>query len=96
MRALRRLVEARRDLVHDRVRLTNRLTFTLKAYFPQVLDWFRDKETDVFVAFLERWPSCSTRSAPDARPSSTSSTPTASVARRSSIAASTPSSPSGR
>jgi len=43
--------------VQDRVRITNRLTFTLKAYFPQVLDWFRDKETDVFAAFLERWPS---------------------------------------
>ena len=57
MRALRRLVEARRDLVQDRVRITNRLTFTLKAYFPQVLDWFRDKETEVFAAFLERWPS---------------------------------------
>ena len=57
MRALRRLVESRRDLVQDRVRLTNRLTFTLKAYFPQVLDLFRDKETEVFVVFLERWPS---------------------------------------
>ena len=57
MRALRRLVEARRDLVQDRVRITNRLTFTLKAYFPQVLEWFRDKETEVFAAFLERWPS---------------------------------------
>ena len=57
MRVLKRLVEARRDLVQDRVRLTNRLTFTLKAYFPQVLDWFRDKETEVFAAFLERWPS---------------------------------------
>ena len=57
MRALRRLVESRRDLVQDRVRLTNRLTFTLKAYFPQVLDLFRDKETEVFIAFVERWPS---------------------------------------
>jgi transposase len=57
MRALRRLVEARRDLVQDRVRVTNRLTFTLKDYFPQIVDWFRDKETDVFAAFLERWPS---------------------------------------
>jgi len=57
MRALRRLVESRRDLVQDRVRLTNRLTFALKAYFPQALDLFRDKETEVFVAFLERWPS---------------------------------------
>jgi len=57
MRALRRLVQARRDLVEDRVRVTNRLTFTLKDYFPQIVEWFRDKETDVFAAFLERWPS---------------------------------------
>jgi transposase len=57
MRALRRLVQARRDLVQDRVRVTNRLTFTLKDYFPQIVEWFRDKETDVFAAFLERWPS---------------------------------------
>jgi transposase len=57
MRALRRLVESRRDLVQDRVRVTNRLIYALKAYFPQILDWFRDKETEVFAAFLERWPS---------------------------------------
>ena len=57
MRALRRLVQARRDLVQDRVRVTNRLTFTLKDYFPQIVEWFRDKETEVFAAFLERWPS---------------------------------------
>lgn len=57
MRALQRLVEVRRDLVQDRVRVTNRLTYALKAYFPQVLEWFRDKETAVFADFLERWPS---------------------------------------
>lgn len=56
MRALRRLVEDRRTLVHDRVRITNRITAALKQYFPQPLDWFRDKETEVFAAFLERWP----------------------------------------
>ena len=56
MRALRRLVEARRDLVQDRVRVTNRLIWLLKQYFPQVLCWFRDKWTDVFLDFLERWP----------------------------------------
>ena len=56
MRALRRLVEWRRDLVQDRTRLTNRITDALKAYFPQVLEWFRDKETTVFADFLERWP----------------------------------------
>ena len=51
------LVEARRDLVQDRVRITNRLTYALKAYFPRVLQWFRDKETDVFIDFLAKWPS---------------------------------------
>jgi transposase len=56
MRSLRRLVEARRSLVDDRVRLTNRITAALKSYFPQVLDWFRDKDAAVFTDFLERWP----------------------------------------
>ena len=56
MRSLRRLVEIRRALVDDRVAITNRLTSALKGYFPQVLDWFRDKDTPVFAGFLERWP----------------------------------------
>jgi len=56
MRSLRRLVEARRSLVEDRVRITNRIIAALKAYFPQVLDWFRDKEAAVFADFIERWP----------------------------------------
>jgi transposase len=56
MRTLRRLVETRRSLVEDRVRLTNRLTAALKAYFPQVLEWFPDKDAAVFADFLERWP----------------------------------------
>src|ERR671923_1695305 len=37
MRALAQLVEHRRRLVADRVRMTNRLTSALKTYFPQVL-----------------------------------------------------------
>jgi transposase len=56
VRQLRRLVELRRDLVHDRTRLPNRITDALKAYFPQVLSWFKDKEAAVFTEFLERWP----------------------------------------
>jgi transposase len=56
LRTLRRLVIARRELVDDRVRLTNRITSSLKEYFPQVLSWFRDKHTAVFIDFLERWP----------------------------------------
>lgn len=56
MRTLRRLVETRRSLVDSRVRITNRLIAALKAYFPQVVAWFRDKEATVFVDFVERWP----------------------------------------
>jgi transposase len=56
MRALVQLVQDRRRLVHDKVRLTNRLTNALKNYFPQVLDWFRDKDTVLFCDFLSRWP----------------------------------------
>lgn len=56
MRMLRQLVECRRGLVDDRVRVTNRITASLKAYFPQVLDLFREKDTGVFADFLERWP----------------------------------------
>src|SRR5262245_3409736 len=57
MRALQQLVEQRRKLVNDRVRITNRLTCALKAYFPQPLDWFEEKATNIFCDFLERWPS---------------------------------------
>lgn len=56
MRQLRRLVAERRAFVEDRVRITNRITAALKAYYPQVLGWFRDKWTDVFIDFIERWP----------------------------------------
>jgi transposase len=56
LRTLRRLVFLRRELVDDRVRLTNRITSSLKQYFPQILSWFRDKHTAVFIDFLERWP----------------------------------------
>lgn len=56
MRALAQLVEHRRRLVGDRVRIMNRLTSTLKAYFPQVLQWFPNKETQLFCDFLTQWP----------------------------------------
>src|SRR5262249_46756407 len=54
MRALAQLVEHRRRLVGDKVRITNRLTSTLKNYFPQVLHWFQDKDTAIFCEFLSR------------------------------------------
>jgi transposase len=56
MRALDQLVAHRRRVVNDKVRLTNRLTSTLKNYFPQVLQWFQDKDTHIFCDFLSRWP----------------------------------------
>lgn len=54
-RALRQWVESRRRLVGEKVRLTNRLTSALKNDYPQVLDWFEDKDTQVFCEFLERY-----------------------------------------
>ena len=56
MRVLQALVEQRRTLVDDVRRLTNRISAALKQYFPQVLEWFRDKDTVVFCDFLTRWP----------------------------------------
>src|SRR5499433_3459141 len=56
MRALAQLVEHRRRLVADRVRMTNRLTSALKTCFPQVLQWFPKKETQLFCDFLSQWP----------------------------------------
>src|SRR5213594_2968137 len=56
MRALAQLVEHRRRVVGDKVRITNRLTSTLKNYFPHALQWFQDKDTLLFCDFLSRWP----------------------------------------
>jgi transposase len=56
MRALAPLVEHRRRLVGDKVRLTNRLTSALKNYFPHALQWFQEKDTAIFCDFLSRWP----------------------------------------
>src|SRR5919197_38436 len=65
MRALEQLVEHRRRVVGDQGRLTNRLTSTLKNYFPHVLQWFPDKDTPLFCDFLRRWPTL--KAAPLAR-----------------------------
>src|SRR5712692_9365324 len=56
MRALAQLVEHRRRLVGDKVRLTNRLTSALKNSFPHVLQWFQEKDTTILCDFLSRWP----------------------------------------
>ncbi len=56
MRALATLVEQRRGLVNDRVRITNRLRNALKQYYPQALEWFDRIDTPLFCDFIERWP----------------------------------------
>lgn len=57
VRALAQLTEYRRKLVQDKVDLTNGITATLKNYYPQVLDWFNEKDTHIFCDFLIKWPS---------------------------------------
>ena len=57
MRTLMTLVEQRRRLMNDRVRITNRLRNALKQYYPQALDWFEHIDTSLFCAFIRQWPS---------------------------------------
>jgi Transposase len=57
IRALQQWVESRRMLVGKKVRLTNRIIAALKNYYPQVLDWFEDKDTRVFCNFVQQYPS---------------------------------------
>ncbi|WP_205369761.1 transposase [Thermoleptolyngbya sp. PKUAC-SCTB121] len=52
LRALRQWSESRRMLVGEKVRLTNRITAALKNFYPQVLEWFEDKDTQVFCALV--------------------------------------------
>ena len=56
MRKLEKLVQQRRMLVDEVRRVTNRMTAALKEYYPQMLEWFKDKDTLVFCDFVSRWP----------------------------------------
>ena len=56
MRALAQLVAHRRRVVGDTVRITHRLTRTLKHSFPQVLHGLQEKDTLIFCDFRRRWP----------------------------------------
>jgi transposase len=56
-RQLQALVQGRRRLVEQRVRVTNRLLANLKGYFPQATDCFDSLDTVVACDFLTRWPS---------------------------------------
>jgi len=56
-RQLQLLVESRRRLLADQVRLANRLRSTLKSYFPQALELAgEDLATPMACAFVEKWP----------------------------------------
>jgi transposase len=55
-RQLQLLVEARRKLVGDQVRLHNRLESALKSYFPQALELAgEDLTTPMACAFIQKW-----------------------------------------
>ena len=56
MRTLTTLVEQRRRIMNDRVRITNRLRNALKQYYPQALEWFEHIDTLLFCAFIRQWP----------------------------------------
>ena len=56
IQALDLLVKHRRRLISDKVRLISRLISVLKDYYPQVLTWFKDRDTVLFCDFLTRWP----------------------------------------
>jgi len=56
-RQLQALVQGRRRLVEQRVRVTNRLLANLKGYFPQALDCFDSLDSVLACDFLTRWPS---------------------------------------
>jgi len=57
IRSLAQLVEYRRSLVQDSVDISNKITATLKNYYPQALEWFKEKDTYIFCDFISKWPS---------------------------------------
>jgi transposase len=56
MRTLMTLVEQRRKIMNDRIRITNRLRNAVKQYYPQVLEWFDHIDTPLFCDFIKQWP----------------------------------------
>ena len=57
IRILAQHVVNRRKLVQERVKLSNKITAILKNYYPQVLDWFKEKDSLIFCHFVAKWPS---------------------------------------
>ncbi|MGO4894358.1 IS110 family transposase [Flavobacterium sp. W21_SRS_FM6] len=56
-RTLNHLVEQRRTLIDDKRRQANRLINALKQYYPQPLEWFSHRDSQLFCDFLIKWPS---------------------------------------
>jgi transposase len=55
-RALRAVVRARTDLVDQRVAASNQLAACLDAFWPGALQVFADVDSEIALAFLERYP----------------------------------------
>jgi len=55
-RRVQNLVDERRNLVDEKRAQINRLTHQLKIYFPQMLEWFEQLDTELVCTLLERWP----------------------------------------
>ncbi len=55
-RTMQFLVEDRRALVDEKTRVSNRLTDTLKLYFPQIVKWFDRVDCALVGDLLKRWP----------------------------------------
>src|SRR5579872_199367 len=55
-RRIQNLVEERRKLVDQKTALSNSLVAHLKIYFPQIPRWFKDADSPLVCALLERWP----------------------------------------
>lgn len=55
-RTLSLLVEHRRSLVDDKRSNANRLINALKQYYPQPLEWFSHRDSELFCDFLIKWP----------------------------------------
>lgn len=56
-KAIRVLTRAREDLVNERVAVANRLRAELEAFWPAPARLFRDLDSPISLAFLERYPS---------------------------------------
>jgi transposase len=55
-RRVQNLVEERRKLVDEKTAQSNRLTDYLKIYFPQMLEWFKNPDSELVCGLLDRWP----------------------------------------